>query len=459
MRTLRISTYIAATVSLIGAVAARPAHAHFLWAELHPDAQAILQLRFAEAAGEKTVPDLLEKIKPARVWTPGNTSLTLTAADGALETTLPPGVRTACAEQVWGVLDRTAQGRGIFLLHYYAKAAVDLAAASEPAGLSVEASVKREASKFIVTVSHDGKPVSGSEVIVTRPGNENLLALKTDISGKTQFTVGQAGLCGLRALVEEKQEGEYEGKAYKLVRHYTTLTFPVNAGTSAPSPPSKADPDAWGLLKLAHDSRYIVPNDFPGVEADVVFEDGNGAHSGKLTYTKSGYVQLQIEDTTDEAKSWLRGQLSNSFGHRRGGDFAKGDGRHPITFGAKGEETLLGRQVQLNDGLDSFYRVRDKVVTEVTRTMGDTRFTITVLEARWIPSGKYLPRHFVVSYFDVKTGALRRAESYSDVYAPVGGVWLPQSRCVTVAESGRITARRFVLKNARLLPADTASAR
>jgi hypothetical protein len=112
----------------------------------------------------------------------------------------------------------------------------------------------------------------------------------------------------------------------------------------------------------------------------------------------------------------------------------------------------------MNDSMQSFYRVREKVVTEVTRTMGDTRFTISVLDTQHAEDGRYMPRHFVVTYFDAKTGALKRSESFSDVYSAIGGTWLPTSRRVMTMSEGSVTARQFTLKNIRLIANETASA-
>lgn len=451
MLTIRGSVSTIALLGLSWTASAQPAYAHFLWVRIENEAAPTLRLQFTEQVAEKTLPALLEKIKPARVWIPNGETVTLRAGEGALESGLPAGTRLVAAEQVWGVLDKQAQGRGVFLLRYYAKAAVSLKAAADPVKLATEVFARREGAKLVVVVFHAGKPAAGAEVVVVRPGNENLLALKTDASGEARFTVANKGVCGVRAMVEEQKAGEYEGKSYKLARNYSTLTFPIGEASAETTIPGKADPDAYALLKSAHDSRYLVPPTFGGVQAEVVLNDNGRSATGTLTYTKAGDTDLQIEGVSAEARNWLHGQLSNAFGHRRGGDFAEGDGRHPITFTKQGENVLLGRQVRLNDELGSSYRVRDKVVTEVTRKMGAVRFTITVLEAQWLDSGKYLPRHFTVSYFRAKTGELLRAESFSDVYTPIEGIWLPASRRVVTAENGQITAREFTLKNLRLL--------
>jgi hypothetical protein len=50
--------------------------------------------------------------------------------------------------------------------------------------------------------------------------------------------------------------------------------------------------------------------------------------------------------------------------HRRGGDFAKGDGRHPITFG-EDYNSPAGRRVVLNDSMKSSYRTWEHALADL----------------------------------------------------------------------------------------------
>lgn len=89
-------------------------------------------------------------------------------------------------------------------------------------------------------------------------------------------------------------------------------------------------------------------------------------------------------------------------------------------------------------------------VVDVTRTMGDERFPITVLETTPVGDGKYLPRHFTVTYFDAKPGGVKRTEAFTDSYTKVGEVWLPISRRVVRAENGQIIACLVEVRNPQL---------
>jgi hypothetical protein len=442
----------AALGGLLGALllgGARPAHAHFLWAEVAPAPQPSFRLSFGEAAGDPTPPELLERIRPARATTPDGKPLPLQPGDGALVASLPAGTKVAGAGQRWGVLDRSAEGRGVFLLQYYAKAAGDAAAAAAKAGLHVEVFARPEGGSWVVTVLHGTRPEAGAELNVQCPGGAEPLALKTDAKGEARFSASGAGKCAIRALAVENERGEFEGKPYTLKRYYSTLTFPIAAPLAGA--PAGADPAAYALLKEAHDRRATMGNDFPGITAAVVFTDSDRTATGRLSYSPREGLQLQVADLSEASRQWLEGQLRSILAHRRGGDFSQGDGRYPITFGGD-DHSPLGRLVQLNDGLQSSYRVRDQQIVEVNRKAGDERFTITVLETTPVEAGKYLPRHFSVTYFDAETGAIRRVQQFTDRYARTGSAWYPTARRVITAEKGAFTTRLIELRDVRLLP-------
>lgn len=221
------------------------------------------------------------------------------------------------------------------------------------------------------------------------------------------------------------------------------LTLPAMADTT---PAFTADPAAHDLLKAAHDSRATFAGSFSSITADVTFDDNGQAYSGTATYSPKDDATLSIAGLSKDQNDWLSDQVDSIFAHRRGGDFDKGEGKDPITFGPD-DHSPLGRMVELHDRLQSRYRIRDNQVVEVTRTMGGQRFTITVLETTRTDDGKYLPREFLVTYFDDKTGAIQRSQAFTDTYAQIDGLWLPTSRRVITAADGKFTTRTITLTN------------
>ncbi|MGH9800343.1 MAG: DUF3386 family protein [Blastocatellia bacterium] len=211
----------------------------------------------------------------------------------------------------------------------------------------------------------------------------------------------------------------------------------------------KADPAAWNLLKSTRETSQNFPANFAGVTTEVVLNDNGKITKGTLTYEAGKSGELKIEGLDEDTKGWLNDQAMSVISHRRGGDFAKGDGRHPITFG-EDDGSPVGRRVVLNDSMKSSYRVRNQQVVEVDRTTGTDHFTITVLETTPVANGKFLPRHFTVTYFDAKSGALKRSEAFSDEYKQIDGVWFPVSRRVVRAENGKVSTRVIEFHNPRI---------
>jgi hypothetical protein len=82
--------------------------------------------------------------------------------------------------------------------------------------------------------------------------------------------------------------------------------------------------------------------------------------------------------------------------------------------------------------------------------MGADHFIITVLETTKTPEGKNLPRHFTVTYFDAKSGAVKRTETFTDEYKLIDGVWFPASRRMFRAENGKVITRVIEFHNPRI---------
>jgi hypothetical protein len=216
--------------------------------------------------------------------------------------------------------------------------------------------------------------------------------------------------------------------------------------------PEKADPEAWNLLKAARATREVLPDNVRHVTAQLIFNDNGETRTGTVDYDVQSRVVIKMDGLSDEARAWVNDQVNSLLAHRRNGDFSKSDGRHPITFAASDQQdkSPIGRRVELHDSLKSSYRIRNHQVVEVDRTMGEDHFVISVLETMPTADGKFLPRTFVVNYFDAKTGTLKRSESFTDEYQKVEGVWLPASRRIIAAQEGKLVTRLLTFRHATI---------
>ena len=453
--------------------AATPAHAHFLWAQTDP-AQGQLRLYFGEGGEGITTGVKADVLSKVAAWNPDGKKLAPALAGGAYCAPLGTAATVVGAHQSWGVLDRSEGGRGIFRLEYFAKAATTLDKAGFGAKLPLELFARRKDGEALVTLRRNGKVVPATEVTILTPAGGDGTKVVTDASGQIHFPVTSPGLYSLRAVVVDRVPGELDGKKYPQTRTWTTLTFhngdaakvvPVAAPATATAATGStiaqgnpaADPTAYKLLEAAHNNRQVMPANFVGFEAELVYTDGDAVKTGKIEYQRQGDTKITLDGLSKDDNDWLEDKVLNLIGHRRGGSFAQGDGKNPLTL-VKGDVNSFGQLIKLNDFLKSEYRVKDGVVEEVTRTAGGTKFTITVLDTINTDAGKYLANHFVVSYRDEKTNALQEVEGYHDTYAQIDGVWLPTGRVVyEMADKVSPRVRTFRFRDIKFLKPTSAA--
>ena len=209
----------------------------------------------------------------------------------------------------------------------------------------------------------------------------------------------------------------------------------------------KEDPEATKLLADARAARANWDN-FPGFTADVELNIEGRVVKGKVDVDAKGKVSVEgIDD--DKLSEWTKRQLASIVAHRLADG---GSLKTPCAFPANDQHHPLGRAVQvLNDEFHSSYRIRDRQVIVVNRSMEHARFTITVMENRQNAEKQYLPAHYVVNTWDLKTNALKSSASFFHEWERVGKYDLPATALiVTATGDGKQEARKLVLNNHKL---------
>ena len=167
-----------------------------------------------------------------------------------------------------------------------------------------------------------------------------------------------------------------------------------------------SSPTAQQLLDRARDGRAVW-DDFPGFSADLTLWTGGKKSACRITVTGDGEVQLRGCEGVDT--SGVQILLDSLVQHRLGG----GGPQQAVVFVNEPGEHPLGRMIRFegDTAMHSAYRVKDDMVTEVNRRMGDSRFTISVLDADHNAEGKYLPTTIQVSYWDAASGAEKQRDA------------------------------------------------
>jgi hypothetical protein len=135
----------------------------------------------------------------------------------------------------------TGPGKGAAALsNYYAKTYVGLAPRQmPPVGYLAEwdrmpldvVPILDEEIGFQVQAVWRGRPLAGCAYTLLVPGRERPVEGRADGDGVIRLEPpGASGLYGICIRHAEDRVGEYEGRKYQQVRHYSTMTFPVLVG-------------------------------------------------------------------------------------------------------------------------------------------------------------------------------------------------------------------------------------
>ncbi len=210
--------------------------------------------------------------------------------------------------------------------------------------------------------------------------------------------------------------------------------------------------DATALMVRSHDARADWKG-FPGFTAEVVATQDGESATGTIAVSASGDMTLELPSSM----AWAERKLDSLVSHR----FGDTSREYDVSFADAVKNHPLGRLIKINDDalMGSQYRVQDDVIREVHRNMGDTRFTITVIDVARNKDGQYLPTMYTVSYWDSKTGDLKSTSVVRDDWKRVGKWDLPAKLLsVDSSDEGQRHVREIRLTNLQLLEAASTGA-
>lgn len=210
------------------------------------------------------------------------------------------------------------------------------------------------------------------------------------------------------------------------------------------------DPAAHELLRAAHDAGYRFPPDFGGFRATVQFHGDDTTATGTVEVRTSRELALDI-DADENIRGWLQQEIASIAGHRWPMPYSEADGKYSLSLEGTGDHPL-GQLIRVNDDrYDSSYRVRDGRITQVSRRIGGTRFSILIQDRVTAGDGRILPAQFTVAYWSVEENRLIRADAYTDSYAEAEGLHLPSLRRVITADDSGLVTRELRLLDHQLL--------
>jgi hypothetical protein len=420
--------------------------AHFLFIRIgdHAEGGRAAEVFFSERA-EAGDPRFVPKIAHTKLWMqsqPGKFEpLTVAAASDRLRAVVPSkGAASVVGECEYGVLKRDVP----FLLQYFPKAVAGdpqkLNGLSSRREIPFEIMAEFKEGAVTLTALRNGKPVPG--IVFTTVDddlvNEELTANK---AGKATWKPDAAGHYCVYAKDVLAKKGSHGGEAYSEVRRFATLAF------NWPLVRSGDDDAAVAMFEKAIAARAVWRK-FPGFTAEIDGAVDGRVFSGTVKIDADGSVETEID--AESIQEWVDDQLGSIVLHRKASS-----GKRPkpvLRFADDYTSHPLGRLLTFVGGsFASSYRVKDDQIMVVNRNIGPQNFTITILDNDKTADGKFLPRTYVVQYWDSKTGRLNRSESFRNGWKRVGAFDLPESLLVTKASKGGLIVREFKLSKHKLL--------
>lgn len=285
------------------------AFAHFLWLIPSKDGKK-LHLYFSEAA-EADDPDLLKYAKgvAVRQITPQGTikKLTLQLGKESYFANLNSKTDDKSVFVLHHELGVMSHGRIPFLVQYYAKTGPTFQGTNwKPAAfhkqLDLDVTPYWGKGGFRIKALWKGKPVAGVEVTFAGNGADDQLKT-TDASGTASFKLGKTGVYSIRAKHIIKTAGVHNGKKYREVRHYCTLSLPVvrrDFGSVSREENSDRPGDYADLPKaitsfgaaISEDNAYVYGGHMGGAHSYSIEGQSNILHCLELTNKKSQWKAL-----------------------------------------------------------------------------------------------------------------------------------------------------------------------
>lgn len=217
------STLLAVTVVALTATSAR---AHFIYIIPPEPGGSQVQVVFGEGAEPDDNNKMLKYLDGVQLKNgQDEQAVALSEGQGAM---VGQGgdTKVFTTSKTLGVMSR---GGAPFLLEYYAKGGptADQWSWQNDSGLRLDIIPELTDNGHVkLTVTFDGEPAAGVEVVYETANDAD--AVDTNDNGVVLLENVATGLATMRAkFVEDDKSGEWDGKAYESVKHYSTLTLRV----------------------------------------------------------------------------------------------------------------------------------------------------------------------------------------------------------------------------------------
>lgn len=203
-----------------------------------------------------------------------------------------------------------------------------------------------------------------------------------------------------------------------------TLLLPNTAyaqSTQNTSPTQISATSAREVFRAAYENRYTWDEQFPGFSAEVSVNYDGEVYQGIASVKSDLSVEVSNIDI-EEIHQLVVNELKMEVIHRRRLPFEKVHGRNSYEFeGTDEEEAMKIREA--GDEKDSHYKVKEQVITQVNRILGDVAVKVDTLGTTKTPEG-YLVAHFQTIFRDAQTEEILQKQDVRDFHDKIGNYYL-----------------------------------
>lgn len=138
----------------------------------------------------------------------------------------------------------------------------------------------------------------------------------------------------------------------------------------------------------------------------------------------------------EDVRQLITNQLKMEVIHRRRVPFEKLHGNNRFELEGTDESGALKIR-EIEDEKDSRYKVKDNMITQVNRQLGEVAVTVDTLGTAQTPEG-YLVTHFQTKFRNPQTGEVLEKQDVRDVHEKIAKYYLLTNRTIRRSKQGNL---------------------
>lgn len=206
--------------------------------------------------------------------------------------------------------------------------------------------------------------------------------------------------------------------------------------------------NARDLFRAAYENRYTWDANFPGYSADIEVKQGEEVYTAKIRINKDMSVEVTgIEN--EQVQESIYTQLRDIITHRKRSSFEQAHAKNEFNLGQTDDSGAVEILVK-GDAMGSNYKVREQVISQVSRTMGRISFVIDTKETLDTGAG-YVPTRYDVIFRNAQSGELTAQRQHEDYFEKIGDYYIMTREVIHSTENGQQITTEFNFSNIKLL--------